>query len=72
VALQRVHRGRRRVLAPDGVSQLVGADDLAAAKCQHRQHRLAPQAADRSWIAIDHDVDWPKQTNCMTHPPAVQ
>jgi hypothetical protein len=70
--LYRVHRGRRRVLAPDRVGQPAGADDLAAVQRQHRQHRLAPQAADRSWIAIDHDVDRPKKTNLHDFSPAVQ
>ena len=47
VSLQTVHRGRGRVLPPDRVGELVGADDPAAVKRQNGQHRLAPQAVHR-------------------------
>ena len=63
VALQRVHHGGRRVLAPDRVGQLAGADDFTGVQRQNGKHRLAAQATDRPCVPIDHDIDGPEKTN---------
>ena len=61
VMLQRVQRGRRRGIAPDGFHELAGADDLAAMQRQGGQHRLTPQPAHRPRLAVHHDINRPKQ-----------
>lgn len=68
MTLQRVHRGDRGGLAPDHIGQPVGADDLAGLQRQNREHRLAPEAADRSWFPVDHYVDRPEETNLHDFP----
>jgi hypothetical protein len=69
VLLQRVQRGRRRAVRPDGLGQPVGTDDFAVVQRQHGQHRLTAQPSDQPRLPVHHDIDRPKQPHLHDSPP---
>jgi hypothetical protein len=60
----------RRGGTPDDLNQAVDADDFARAQRQGGQYRGPPQPGHRPRLAIDNDVDRPKQPYLHQERPA--
>jgi predicted metal-dependent peptidase len=62
VVLERVHRVARGLVAPHGVDEDVGGDDLVRAEEQQREKRALALAAERERLPIGDDLERSENT----------
>jgi hypothetical protein len=56
VILQRVRRVARGLVAPDGLDEAVGCDDLVRAEEEEREDRALPLSAQRERMPVGDDL----------------